>query len=638
MATYVSKLWVDRQSTNPNRRTLTWIDPDTQQEKTLTVTVTREEGTVTVEGDPFAALVMNGLEERISNAFATCDNILVSTNSPTAADGKNNDMFVKYSTSGGSTTITNLYIKISGAWVEVSVGGGGGSSTLAGLTDVNLSSPTDGQALVYDANSSKWVNGAGGSSSASGVYVGTCDTAGDTAVKAVTVSSDQNFTLEKGATIAVLFTNTNSKTNVTLAVNGGTAYGIRYAGNAPYTSSFNVVTGQANVYITYVFDGSYWCWVSYSNYPVYSTMTQAEAEAGTSAGDRVIRPTVLKSAIKYHAPLAVYVGTCSTAGNQAAKSVTISSDQNFVLEVGATICVKFSANNTATNVTLSVNDGTAYSIWYGSSVYSASWNIVNGRNGYYTTYTFDGSYWVWVAHSNYPSYSTMTDAEAEAGTSTNDRLIKPSVLKNAIDYHAPDAVRVDLTQAEYDQLSDAEKNNGMLYFITDADSVYAPVELTQAQYDQLTDDEKYNGSIYFITDAPSNPIDYSTEEKVIGHWVDGKTLYERTFDYNISDMSGGTQSESAIVGRFDLPHVNYDALWIEQSFIMNDSPNSSFTLKSFPIPTIQNNGAYIRTQIQKTDANDGYPFIYIDVQWSISQLYSNKANIHYVYVLRYTKT
>ena len=45
-------------------------------------------------------------------------------------------------------------------------GGGGGSSTLAGLTDVDLTSPTDGQALIYDGNTSKWVNGTGGGGNA----------------------------------------------------------------------------------------------------------------------------------------------------------------------------------------------------------------------------------------------------------------------------------------------------------------------------------------------------------------------------------------------------------------------------------------------------------------------------------------
>lgn len=37
-------------------------------------------------------------------------------------------------------------------------GGGGGSSTLAGLTDVNLTSPTNGQVLAYDNTSHKWIN------------------------------------------------------------------------------------------------------------------------------------------------------------------------------------------------------------------------------------------------------------------------------------------------------------------------------------------------------------------------------------------------------------------------------------------------------------------------------------------------
>lgn len=37
-------------------------------------------------------------------------------------------------------------------------GGGGGSSTLSGLTDVDISNPSDGQTLVYNATSGKWEN------------------------------------------------------------------------------------------------------------------------------------------------------------------------------------------------------------------------------------------------------------------------------------------------------------------------------------------------------------------------------------------------------------------------------------------------------------------------------------------------
>lgn len=38
----------------------------------------------------------------------------------------------------------------------------GGAPALSGLSDVNLTTPSDGQALVYDNNSSKWVNGQAG--------------------------------------------------------------------------------------------------------------------------------------------------------------------------------------------------------------------------------------------------------------------------------------------------------------------------------------------------------------------------------------------------------------------------------------------------------------------------------------------
>lgn len=37
-------------------------------------------------------------------------------------------------------------------------GGGGGASALTDLDDVNISSPSDGQVLRYDATSDKWVN------------------------------------------------------------------------------------------------------------------------------------------------------------------------------------------------------------------------------------------------------------------------------------------------------------------------------------------------------------------------------------------------------------------------------------------------------------------------------------------------
>lgn len=50
------------------------------------------------------------------------------------------------------------FLKGDGTWGVVSAG----SASLAGLTDVDLNSPTDGQALVYDAANQEWVNGEAG--------------------------------------------------------------------------------------------------------------------------------------------------------------------------------------------------------------------------------------------------------------------------------------------------------------------------------------------------------------------------------------------------------------------------------------------------------------------------------------------
>lgn len=68
---YVSKTWTDRQSEYPTRRILT----DTTTLTTQQVTVTRDEGTVTEQGDAWDATNMNAMESRINTAcaaFAAC--------------------------------------------------------------------------------------------------------------------------------------------------------------------------------------------------------------------------------------------------------------------------------------------------------------------------------------------------------------------------------------------------------------------------------------------------------------------------------------------------------------------------------------------------------------------------------------
>ena len=51
----------------------------------------------------------------------------------------------------------NIYIlENDGDWVIKSSGGGG---SLASLSDVNITNPTDGQILIFNAETNMWVNG-----------------------------------------------------------------------------------------------------------------------------------------------------------------------------------------------------------------------------------------------------------------------------------------------------------------------------------------------------------------------------------------------------------------------------------------------------------------------------------------------
>lgn len=59
-------------------------------------------------------------------------------------------------TYSGLSTVAKTLV---GAINEAAQGGGGGSSTLAGLSDVTITNPTDGQSLIYDIVYKVWKNG-----------------------------------------------------------------------------------------------------------------------------------------------------------------------------------------------------------------------------------------------------------------------------------------------------------------------------------------------------------------------------------------------------------------------------------------------------------------------------------------------
>lgn len=75
--------------------------------------------------------------------------------------------------------------------------------------------------------------------------------------------------------------------------------------------------------------------------------------------------------------------------------------------------------------------------------------------------------------------------------------------------------------------------------------------LTWAEYCALTEEEKANGTTYYITDINGEgkdgfqPVIYSTEEREIGVWTDGKSLYEKTIVNELTLTSSWQQYTSS---------------------------------------------------------------------------------------------
>lgn len=119
----------------------------------------------------------------------------------------------------------------------------------------------------------------------------------------------------------------------------------------------------------------------------------------------------IKSFVNNHTTVA----TCSTVASTSAKVVTIN-DSSWSLQKGCIIGVKFTNTNTATNVTLNVNNTGAKSIYYNASVYTGSSGDVCGTANRTIYYMYDGIYWVWISSGRDANDDNKT---AQTVTTTN---------------------------------------------------------------------------------------------------------------------------------------------------------------------------------------------------------------------------
>ena len=138
---FVKKTWKDRISQFPNRRTVN--DGYTTKQ----VTVGRDEGTITEEGDSFDAANMNDLEQRIEDAYGDISQMVA--DEVAQQYDSNSVIFDNVATEGHGVGFVVSSDYIANLKVE-------------DLKDVDISSPQPNQALVFDftdPDNPKIVNG-----------------------------------------------------------------------------------------------------------------------------------------------------------------------------------------------------------------------------------------------------------------------------------------------------------------------------------------------------------------------------------------------------------------------------------------------------------------------------------------------
>ena len=152
---------------------------------------------------------------------------------------------------------------------------------------------TSGQVLAkasatdYDF---EWVNQSGGGGGSVTTWYGTCSSAQNAQVKAVTCSG---FTLTTGAFIAVKFTNPNNYGAIKLNVNSTGDKAVYHRGAV--TSANNFVTWNISSIVYFIYDGTGWCFLGSSDGRIISAKSRLSSAnrsvSGTGAVDHLICKT-----------------------------------------------------------------------------------------------------------------------------------------------------------------------------------------------------------------------------------------------------------------------------------------------------------------------------------------------------------
>ena len=235
-----------------------------------------------------------------------------------------------------------------------------GSSTTSPSFYAPTTAGTSGQILQSNGSGAPtWANAATNTT-----WWGTSSTTASTAAKVVTCA---DFSLTIGAVISVYFSIGNTADAPTLNVNSTGAKAI-YVGNSVCNGTTNVLKWSAYTVLTFMYDGTYWKYIS-------------SVSAGSVAPSR---------------GAGTWYGYSYTSASLDTK---ISAISNFVLTKGAVVAITFAIGNSSDSLNLNVSDTGSKSVYRGTTAVSGS-NPLKWSDGETLTFMYDGTYWNYISTSS----------------------------------------------------------------------------------------------------------------------------------------------------------------------------------------------------------------------------------------------
>lgn len=272
-----------------------------------------------------------------------------------------------------------------------------------------------------------------------------------------------------------------------------------------------------------------------------------------------------------------WYGTCTTSASTTAKSVTLARGTlNFT--AGAKIAIKFSYTNTASAPTLTINS-TTKNIKYIDADGNVSTPLIWWNAGDVVEFTYDGTQWLMQPTMQMLFSGQGTKIPRESIYSTSEKVVgcwvdgRPVYQKTinfgALPNAAPKSVNHGISSLgnivdAFGVFWNSSKVTGTIPYNSVNQSGQSGTNSTVAMHLNATqvvlvtfiDLSAYTNCYITVqytktTDAANSfnygdPNEYSTTEKIVGSWIDGKPLYQKTITYTMPTIStDGTRTVGA---------------------------------------------------------------------------------------------